>query len=232
MSNEYKFLKDGFKLAVYGDDVIEGFLNVENKAEVLFLMREPHNDEQKDFWLKRVVSDKLDNVPYEYTKGNGTRFFNTFNCFLKALYKSESEELLRDCAYINLFPFSGKAKASSLYLELIGGFSKADTDYEKHQNTDAASSLKELAALRYLLLHQLTENGVKYIFTTREIFDALMKLTDKKKTEIYLKYEGRYTKEFRSFDFINNSKVYEFYHPSATVISYKKLKSALKSAKF
>ena len=40
---DFKKSKDGV--------LLEGFLNCENKAEILFIMKEPNSEEQKDFWF-------------------------------------------------------------------------------------------------------------------------------------------------------------------------------------
>lgn len=47
---DFKKSKDGV--------LLEGFLNCENKAEILFIMKEPNSEEQKDFWFWKVVHDE------------------------------------------------------------------------------------------------------------------------------------------------------------------------------
>jgi hypothetical protein len=86
----------------------EGYIGDEKKADILFILREPHGQKLEKFWFKAdVVYGDM-----------GKKYLNILGTLAQKLFNDETTDkktLLKNCAYINLFPFCGGATASKKY---------------------------------------------------------------------------------------------------------------------
>ncbi len=229
---DFKKSKDG--------KLLEGFLNDENKAELLFIMKEPNsmkkpNSEEQDyFWFRKVVyNENVDDLPCR--RKSGMKFFNVLGKLSKYIMdcpEESTEKILQKCAFINFYPYDGKPSAqgggyslliSAIY-DLMGKkissrkLEKVEM-FKKEKNID----LYELAKSRRKLISQLCTNGVKYIVTVPEIYKLF---------SYYKIYENEFLPDyikgkFHSCQLENGTIIYEFWHPSYPKINYNNFDKAL-----
>ncbi len=223
------------------DNLIEGYLGDGEDAEILFILKEPNtkNVESDDgFWFKKVISD-------ENRTSTGKRYFNILGCLAEKLLSSTGSktELLKKCAYINLYPFSGLDRASENYKNVLNEFDKfintppkMHIDISKKSSTYEISSAEDIAKNRVYLINQIIMSGkTKYIVTVGEIYNILSHC-DYTNSYLQLKY-GRKpkTKDFACHKLTKDStcheltkevKLCEFWHPSYTWINYDYLNKA------
>ena len=233
----YNFSENGFKFALSDDGKpIEGFLGDEEKAEVLFILREPHNDNQQGFWFKKVVENTMKIKEHKKLGPNANRYYNILNMFASKILCDEKNML--NCVYFNLFPFNGDARASKKYFEMTKKIK--DNPIINYVNLNDVKDVcqvdcpKKIVPLRYYLLDQLTKSGVKHIITVPDIFELM---TDAAKRKEYMKLKYNYKDrqgnvfirehQFNKCEFLNGSTIYEFWHPSYTRINYTYLDEAL-----
>lgn len=224
---DFKKSKDGV--------LLEGFLNCENKAEILFIMKEPNSEEQKDFWFWKVVYDEKGLNGKPCRRKNGMKFYNVLGKLSKYIMnclEESTESVLKKCAFINLYPYDGKASAHmggySLLMESLYSLKGKNIrknkleqieKFEKEKNID----LNELAKSRLELINQLCSSGVKYILTVPEIYKLFS--NDKISEDEFLpEYENG---KFHFCQLENGTIIYEFWHPSYPKINYNNLDKAL-----
>lgn len=206
--------------------------------ELLFIMREPNCQNQTNFWFKEAVVQKRysHNVDKNW-KPEGTRFYNVLSMLAKRVLSTDDEFVLHRCAYMNLYPFSGKDKKSPKYIETLEFFSKLE-NIDVNKNFDDLTIKKEtqtVAEHRSYVIQNVVNSGVKNILTTGDIYDEIMKMW-KVPSKEQLKYVFRYKydendKEFKkkwefNVCYIGESKqtrLISFWHPSYTNINYQAL---------
>lgn len=211
---------------------IEGYLGKDSgDFDVLIILREPHNKENEqteEFWLKNELEK------YNKTgKCNATRYINLLgrlvgmvtgvpieqNCGDKM--KQCAELLQERCAFMNLSPFKGATSKTEIYDNILGEFKDLSfvENYQTEQIT-AKSPSQKIAKNRMQIIRQFAKNGdkPKYIITTEDIFNALLKNNTVEKS--LLKHKN---KVFCKGKIGNNTTVFSFYHPSYTHIRYYEL---------
>lgn len=171
----------------------EGIIgNGKYPAEVLFILREPHEENNRGyFWFRNDVYDK---------EKFHNRYYKVLSLLadLLILGNETSHEKLGKCAYLNIYPMSGEATASKTYQELL-----ADEESVKYRIKSCLDNLKP-----------------KCIITCSDIFRKLTTLYQiDKEAEKYLRYHThKIHREFDSAMILFENEVipiYEFYHPKA-----------------
>lgn len=203
-------------------NVMEGLLYdvPQDSVRLLFILREPNCENEQSFWLKEVVHGRKE-------KGkNGNKILNTLTklaCF--ALGKQEPD-ILRECAFINLYPYDGKPR-----VDRKGGFSKTCCALKSLcKATDIMKSgynrIKVIAKKRMELLKHLSDTNIRNIVTTADIFNYIANEDNNFSTMGIRKKNG---KQFRigSLIYDERIKVYEYYHPSAGCVNYQLLNDAI-----
>lgn len=203
---------------------IEGYLDKENpRSDVLFVLREPHATEEdtKEFWLYNIVND--------HQRTDGKRYVNVLGRLAAKLLKepigslSEEEqlncykELLKRCAFINLYPFCGKKTKSENYSKTLGELYNAEPKAVSLTQNDKGEYSK-IVANRLEIIYGLKPH---YIVTVCDIFDAFKDKHGAAQPNGLL-YKD---KHFEAIDMENGTKVLAFYHPSYTRIAYDYLKA-------
>lgn len=225
--NDIHFTKVGGKL-------IEGYLGDNKEAEILFILKEPNTknvEEDDGFWFKKVISD-------ENRTANGKRYFNILGSLAEKLLKcNESKtELLKKCAYINLYPFSGENRQSNNYEEVLKALNNhlKNGDQITNKTISESSAYNDIAENRISLINQIIMSGkTKYIVTVREIYNILSKLPspcdNAKNHYLQLEYGRKHktTKSFACHTLKNDLMLCEFWHPSYTWINYYYLNKAI-----
>lgn len=214
--------------------VIEGFLNDNQEAKILFILREPDCPDQQEFWFRMIHDDKRDANGKSY-RGNkrNLKYYNTFATLAAYIMDSpHNANAISYCAYMNLFAASGKNYASDMYQNTYNAITGVKCDSEVAQKR--AEQFK-------VLLNDFLETGTKHIVTVNGIFNLL--LGDSFKSEnidyeynadnlLTLSYQrkGIHYKTFRKCKCkINGHEVtlHEFWHPAYTTFTLKSLKEAL-----
>lgn len=204
---------------------IEGYLGDNDNAEILFILKEPNTPDVKSddgFWFKQVIFDKN-------RSNSGKRYFNIFGCLAEKIlnYNESKFDLLKRCAYINLYPFSGSERISNHYKEVLTAFKNTSLDCRKDINIDKSSTPIEIAENRMSLINQMIVSGkTKYIVTVKDIYD---KLSGGDYSNSYFQLEYGRKNQTKSFAFhilSNDVKLCEFWHPSYTWINYHFLEKA------
>ena len=231
--------------------VIEGFLNDNKEAKILFLLREPHTykkgepiKEQQDFWFKRILDDEYDDNCHAYFRNtNNLVYFNTLASIASYILDQPSSThdditAIKSCAYMNLFAKSGEGYASKKYSETRDSLYcllSEETPKETF-STDAA----ERAARVYGLLRDFIESGTDRIVTVYDIYNMLSKYCRKNtqcgKNSVWLtlRYKNHPERRKMSFNccnvrlFDHDVTLYNIWHPSYRYYDFALLKNELK----
>ena len=206
---------------------IEGYLSDNHQPKILIILKEPHTDDNLIFWFYRVVNNMEDFKEKSARTGTGKRFFNIIGNIACALLKYEKndaaakETALKQCAFINLYPYDGKAYAgkSSGYQSTLRALKgKAD---------GRTAELTELVERRRELFRNLGESSIECVLTVPEVYELLTHgKTDEYSFYLNLAYGKGKLKSFRRST-VDGIAVYEFWHPSCVKISYHHLNKAL-----
>lgn len=220
---------------------IEGLLGEGTyMPKVLFLLREPHEEKAETFWFKEdVVQVKNDLSSTKKTNGTGTRYYNIFSILAGKLLKVEDEkkqeELLRECAYMNLRPDGGEGKRSEKYYQVLEEFKKVslgngegNTLVLEEIDWSRTETARRVAQNRIQIIQNAIAGGVDCIVTTPDIYDALRGILEKNgEVQGEKKYKlGEIKKMYRYCRIGEGGKttLLSFPHPSWTRIWYKDLK--------
>lgn len=161
------------------EDPIEGYLSDEAKADckILFVLREPHDDNPREFWFRESVVNIKDG------KRKGTKYFNSLGSVAYRLLggkkdpeEKDLEKALKQCAYINIHPECGKERTGEVF-DLIVREIAIKSGNKKRRGKEPDDSIKDRAKNRIELLGAI---NCSHIVTTVEIFNALVGV--KKKT--------------------------------------------------
>lgn len=154
----------------YGETFIEGYLGDENSSpELLFVLKEPHAspDNVKDFWFKKNVMpdpNRMNNPYYKVLSKTAMKLIGPSKV-TGAL--EEYDYVLRRCAFINIYPFSGEPSASSNFKSVAKALIKADP---KEVSITKGSCSEDIACNRKAII--LGHNW-KYVVTVNGVFDKL-----------------------------------------------------------
>ena len=226
------------------NEIIEGYLDRDNpRSEVLFIMKEPHNENQPDFWFYHVL--RRDSNQYgDYMKGNAKRFYQILGslaCVLTGEFDTSDnakDRALKKCAFINLYPFSGASTVKGKNGVTENGYLRTKdciNDYLVNGEITIEKSdlVIEVAKSRIELISCSKDFGIRFIVTVSDLFWILSRnyhgdLIDKN----YLSVKTGKGSKARYRDFClaeldNGIKILEFWHPSYTRINYENLNEAI-----
>jgi len=165
---------------------------ITNQAEVLFILKEPHDkDNQDKFWFKNEIykNKKEDNKYY------------TLFCILasKLIDGNESEyEKLGKCAFMNLHPISGEATVSKEYKSM-----KKEIVFER-----VVSCLEAIKP--------------KKIVCCLDVYNKVVNCFIKEEEKKGFKYNKREFNKCKINMGNDKIEVFEFYHPAARVKKFNK----------
>ena len=214
-----------------GKTAIEGYLGDEAKegCKILFVLREPnsggYNEASGEFWMHRVATgEKLKHSSY-YRQVLGTLAIKLC-CpdFCKEPFEPTDEclcQALRNCAYINLYPFSGAGRKGERFeltnneLTLI----KSDCSFAEQLSAQDIKKYEKIALNRYCIMSRMI---CDYIITTPEIFIALVggKKADASPHDTGFKLGNGIS--FCAAEF-KGKTLLSYYHPRYTGVSYNNL---------
>ncbi len=196
---------------------IEGYLGDEAKTDckILFVLREPDDPEpQNGFWFKNVIEGGI----------GGTKYKNVLGMIANKLLNNSKERLddykqiLKECAYINVYPFCGKSTKTDMCKEVINTLKSAEAN--KGDSIDCRSNAEAIANNRFRIIQDI---NCRYIVTVGDIFNAI---NHKNATILKgIQYQYRGSSEFGAFALSDNKTVVKFLHPCCW-ISYDKLIAA------
>ena len=236
------------------DKYIEGFLDgrntesnsYEKNANLLFLLREPNNPDQQDFWLKRILDDTYDiDCHVYYRNTHNLKYFNTFASIAAYLLNQTSAShdevsAIASCAYINLFARRGKGISSPEYKstrELLSTLLRGED--LKPKKTDSEESIIRARCV-YNLLKDFITSGTETIVTVCDIYNMISgccrKYSGCSKNEVWLTlgYKNQPERRRMAFNcrtvrlFDHEVKMYNFWHPSYRFYDFSLLKDELK----
>lgn len=218
-------------------EMLEGLLGEGNyKPELLFILREPHCDNQTEFWFREYVVKKA----YSELKRAEKRYFNILLALSQKVFATgeDDEFALKRCAYMNLYPFHGGKNRSEEYKSILkamdamknvslGECASAIIDIDKNCTADV------IAKHRIGIIQRAIDNGVKNIITTEDIYDVIKNIwnvRDQDQKDYSLKYNynnGERNKTFHvcSLGENNETRLISFWHPSCTLINMGNLNS-------
>lgn len=180
---------------------IEGFLGDEEKADILFVLREPNDKQPNKFWFKEILSGD-----YKYAnndKGKEKRAATKYKHILGSFAKSFGTDL-KNCAYINLNPKSGGNERSPKYYTMLKAINLKAISKEDEK-------VKKECKNRIGIIKKIKP---KYVITTFDIFYELAKYFGKEEKMVrFSKYNGR---EIKSFEY-NGTNFIGFYHPCYSI---------------
>lgn len=153
-----------------GDKFIEGYLGEEAKKDckILFVLKEPHEPNADGFWFKEKVvykdCDKLEGAEKQY--------FRILGITAKKLIGTPSDslgEVLKRCAFINIYPFSGEATASSKFKNVAKLLKNSCP--QKSLAISCNSCPEEIACNRKAIIFG---GKWEYVVTVKDVFEKLM----------------------------------------------------------
>ncbi len=206
-------------------EVMEGFLydTPQECVYLLFILREPDCENEQSFWLKKALHN------YIGRGKNGNKIINTFTKLACFVLGKKDPEILRECAFINLYPYDGKPRA-----DRDGGFFKtlkeiqspSDKQQKYNRKDGKEINITEIADKRINLFRHLKDTNINTIVTVADIFNCISIEDESCATERIFKKNG---KPFRIGSLIYNDriKVFEYYHPSARCVNYQLLDDAI-----
>lgn len=225
-------------MSEFGFHRFEGFLGESvSMPKILFLFREPNTkkveEDEKFFWFKKVLNNEE----------KGTRYRNVLNRMTYRILYPENEYTdactnLKECAYMNLRPDGGEAKASSEFYMVLDAFK--ELSIEKNESvlnldtlvwgkTDAMKKMtaQKIAQDRMNIIHNLTERGIDYIVTTEDIYDVIRMVweRDNKEKCKQNEYYGPFSDDLNNvkcyhYCDIGQTRLISFAHPSNPQIKY------------
>ena len=203
---------------------IEGFLGEPNSCKVLFVLKEPNTGDYKThsncFWMQRVLESKT-HVPHsgEYIRTLGI-------IAAKLLYPEKDPhqlnaevfmKLLGECAYINVYPFSGLGKAGERYkstLETLSALSVADR-CNPLPYTLSSEFETDYARIAHNRLRIIKDSDCNYVITVCGAFEAIVG----KNAKDCPRGISLGSKLFRVCKLYNKT-IASYYHPKARVDHY------------
>lgn len=222
------------------DEYIEGHLGKAEDTRLLIVLKDPNsNDEAINqlFWMKDCV----------LTRKTGSRYYHVLGALARFILKTDNKKsALEQCAYINLYPFSGKSSAKnskySAVFSQLKNIKYPVTNAEKLTIDDAIKEdlavndlidkypkeLQKIAANRLKIIENMLDQGCS-VLTVKEIYYELIKHFDLKETPVTGKKEGGIC-EYNYFTYNNgekDAKVYWYQHPSFPRINYTALGESL-----
>lgn len=206
------------------DKHIEGYLGDSNECEILFVLREPHEDNQQEFWFKNAIDKEpkeRDQYEKKYILSLGTLAYKLLGGNDDSPCVCKLEEALRKCAYINIYPFSGESSSSIHYDNTLvalkdvcteeimkGPVVLKESDRKNHcYRRIAANRLQIIQNLNWKIL--VTVCGAFETITNLRPNDCPVGIT------VGYKSGKKPDKEFRIAHYNDSARrIVSFYHPS------------------
>lgn len=189
-----------------GCNYIEGYLDDENHdPELLFVLKEPDASAKNvtDFWFKRNVMPN--------PQGLGKTYFKVLGETARKLIGNQDDDystVLKRCAFINIYPFSGKASASNDFKTVVKMLGEAKAEYGS-KITDQ-SCANEIACNRKAIIFG---HKWKYVVSVNDVFEQLI-------PEGTVKFDGFKTKKITRPAFYYQGAIFlKIHHPNRA--SYK-----------
>lgn len=213
------------------NDPIEGYLSDEAKKDckILFVLKEPnsggYDKPSGEFWMKRAI-DPRNHIS---KSGKYLRTLGTLAARLLCVKHSSSEDntklfkdLLRKCAFINIYPFSGAGKAGERYDSSLFEISKqvkANSIYKEDAILTAndANNYGMIASNRIQLIRSIQ---CKYVVTVCGAFEAIVGKEANACNE-GIKIDGKIFRAEK--DPISKRIIAAYYHPGARHIQHEKM---------
>ncbi len=199
-----------------GKFLFEGPLSDDNiNIKILFVMEEPHGEELNCFWMKEKV----------LTQKEGTRYYNVLGAFAKKILNEKNNaSALKQCAYINFYPFKGDSSAKldketrKSYKDLIKDWKKTQKnkgifDLESAHSITFESSNQELLCNRLKIIKDALDHGID-VAAFHEIAE---KLTSDKTFEGMFKKSDDYVDNkyhIACYQYKNTAKLHAIPHPA------------------
>ena len=251
----YNFSENGFKFALSDEGKpIEGFLNDNKQARILFMLKEPNNDAQPDFWFWNVVYDEYDNKISKYFRTKkAMKYYNTFSALArKILNEPYNVDILKSCAYMNMYPYNGEGwvKKGGGYKAMInrmnppkrnGRKASAEKQNEtvnmisEEQKIENTKKVEERIVQLKGLIYDFIENGTEHIVTVSEIYSILKDkfglVSEEEEGYLEIKLNNKSKiKTFKKCRLNHNGKIihlYSFWHPAYPTYKLSYLQKAL-----
>lgn len=210
--------------------VLEGLLGEGNYVpELLFVLREPHSDNETHFWFKEDVVIKA----YSELKGAEKRYFNVLSSLAQKAFvtREMDKSFFERCAYMNLHPFYGGRNRSEKYFKILEAMDSKDVSLDECASAffdiDTNCTPNVIAKHRIGIIQRAIDSGVKNIITTEDIYNTIKKIwnvQEEEEEKFFLKYNYRKrknSKEFRAcyLGETKETRVISFWHPSCTLIN-------------
>ena len=205
--------------------LMEGFLYdvPKDNIHLLFILREPNCPDEQSFWLKNALHGLTGRGR------NGNEILNTFSKLACFALGKQSEKILAECAFINLYPYDGKPRVyrnSGFTKTLNAIHTRSDKTIMYRRKDGKVINITKTADKRIELFHHLSNTNIRHIVTVGDIFDSISSGDDDPSSErIHKKNGGSF--RIGSFMWDDCIKVYEYYHPCAPCVNYRFLDEAI-----
>lgn len=204
---------------------MEGFLYdvPQDMIRLLFILREPNCPDEQSFWLKNALHGLTGRGR------NGSKILNTFSKLACFALGKQSEKILAECAFINLYPYDGKPRVcrSSGFTKTLTAIQTPSNKTIMYRRKDGKEiNITKTADKRIELFHHLSSTNIRHIVTVGDIFNCISSEDDSSPLARIEKKNGG---SFRIGSFIwdDRIKVYEYYHPCAPCVNYRLLDEAI-----
>ena len=150
------------------NDPIEGYLGDPKDCKILFVLKEPHEPNADGFWFKEKVVDKA----HDMLKGAEKQYFHVLGITAKKLIGTTAEDygsVLKRCAFINIYPFSGEATASMDFKSVAKMLRTACP--EQGLAITKGSHPEEIACNRKAIIFG---RKWEYVVSVKDVFEKLM----------------------------------------------------------
>ncbi|MBQ3284791.1 MAG: hypothetical protein IJH40_04030 [Ruminococcus sp.] len=205
--------------------LMEGFLYdvPQSMIHLLFILREPNCPDEQTFWLKNALHGLTGRGR------NGNKILNTFSRLACFALGKQSEDILAECAFINLYPYDGKPRVyrNSGFTKTINAIrTPSDGTIMYHRKDGKEIDITTIADKRIKLFEHLSGTDIRHIVTVGDIFNCISSGDNDPSPERIIKKNGD---SFRigSFKWDERIKVYEYYHPCAPCVNYRLIDEAI-----
>ena len=194
---------------------IEGYLSDNEACEVLFVLREPntkgYNNTTGEFWMRSVVSGEKRYLGEKYVNTLGTVAALLLG---EDLTESGKIKALKRCAYINVYPFSGKGRAGERYYKTLEQLAalQSEADFTDVRRLNSINDQREYRIIAENRIEIINRMPCKYVVTVCGAFEAIVG----KKAEECCYGIIAPKKKFRIAE-KNDKKIVAYYHPGARV---------------
>ena len=204
------------------DELMEGLLyDVPTESvHVLFVLREPDCENEQSFWLRNTLHGKTGRGK------NGNKILNTFTKLACFALGKEDADILKECAFINLYPYDGKPRVEKDcgFIQTLNEIRNPAGKTVKYGKREI--DITKLAANRIKLFKHLSDTNIRHIITVADIFNCI---ASDDACDSAVRIHKKNGQQFRigSLIYDNRISVYEYYHPSARCVNYKLLDDAI-----